>query len=155
MHFFSLIVFFGLIFKYIYISLIYLWFHVCRCSFTYFFLLQHCFNVGACDFTNPNYIFPFFIPCNWFSSLFDIFIIILTLRFGIFLLTIIYLFLVSIVGWHQWSWWLWNNCSCCYYGASGNVCPNLNSMDVSHTSTFMFQEKSMKKMVLSILSFDE
>ncbi len=73
-------------------SLIYLWFHVCKCSFTYLFLLQFKKNVGACDFTSPNYIFSFFIPCNWFSSLFNIFIIVLTLRFGDFLHTIFILF---------------------------------------------------------------
>jgi hypothetical protein len=37
------------------------------------------------------------------------------------------------------------------FGASFDyVCPSPSSMDVSHTSTSMFQKKSMKKMVPSI-----
>ncbi len=72
----------------------------------------------------------------------------------IFCLFILFI-LVFVVGWCQWSWWLWSNCSCCYYGVSGNVCPSLNFMDVFHTSTFISQEKSMKKMVPSISSFDQ
>ncbi len=37
----------------------------------------------------------------------------------------------------------------------GNVCPSLNSMHVFHASTFMSQEKSMKKMVPFVPSFDQ
>jgi hypothetical protein len=38
---------------------------------------------------------------------------------------------------------------------SYNVCPNFNSMDVSHVSTSMSQKKNMKKMVPFISSFDQ
>jgi hypothetical protein len=39
--------------------------------------------------------------------------------------------------------------------SSTNVCPNFSFVDVSHASTFKFQENNMKKMVPYDLSFDQ
>lgn len=54
-----------------------------------------------------------------FFFLLHIFIIVLILGFGDFL-CVFFSYLVFVIRWCQWSWWFWNNCSCCYYGG---FCP--------------------------------
>ncbi len=74
-HAFPFPTFFFLFLLFFFKYLIYLWFHVCKCSLTYFFLLQIFFNVSACDFTSLNYIFSFhvigFIIVSYFHNCFN------------------------------------------------------------------------------------